>query len=292
MLPIPSPFPIEYAELRTIGQRISTNLQPWRFPTNTVNSHWVGPTYHSRHRITDSHAHPYYEGFVVLDGSVDLITPWETQRLKVGHTMLFSPQVIHQWQTHEASCLYLVFSFDLEFARVTPPRQRWPRCPELLWTIWMLGEAVRAGQPDWAWRAHCYLGVIYSVLLNTINQPLSTLSVTETSSQLVARVEELVCTDLASPPSLEAIAGQLSMSVRHLTRRYRLLTGMTVHERLEAFRLERAANLLQTTNLSIAEVSQSVGLSCSSYFTRRFRQRFNVSPVKYRRNVQSAARTS
>jgi AraC-like DNA-binding protein len=146
----------------------------------------------------------------------------------------------------------------------------------------LFGEAIRSGQPDWAWRAHCFLGIIYTALLNTLTPPTQKTSEMPRISQLAMRVDELVRADLANPPSLEAIAGQMSMSVRHLTRQYRALTGMTIHERLESFRLEHAAHLLLTTNLSIADIGQTVGLTCASYFTRRFRQRFDVSPCKYR----------
>lgn len=292
MLPIPSPFPIEFAELRAIGQRISTELQPWHLPTNTVYSHRIGPTYRLKNRMTDRHTHPYYEGFVILDGSVDLMTASGSQHVKAGHTVLFPPQMVHQWQTHDDACLCMVYSFDVKFPLTLSPRQRWPRCPELLWTIWLFGEAIRSGQPDWAWRAHCFLGVIYTALLNTLNPPTQKTPEMPRVPQIAMLVDELVRADLANPPSLEAIAGQMSMSVRHLTRQYRALTGMTIHERLESFRLERAAHLLLTTNLSITDIGQAVGLTCASYFTRRFRQRFDISPCKYRHREQSPARSS
>ena len=292
MLPIPSPFPIEFAELRAIGQRISTELYPWQLPTNTVYSHRIAPTYRPRNRMTDRHAHPYYEGVVVLDGSVDLTTSAGTQRLKAGHTVLFSPQVAHQWQTHDDACLCMAFSFDVKFPLALPPRQRWPRCPELLWTLWLFGEAIRSEHPDWAWRAHCFLGVIYTALLDMLTPPTLKAAEMPRIPQIAMRVDALVRADLAHPPSLEAIAAQLSMSVRHLTRQYRALTGMTIHERLDSLRLERAAQLLLTTNLSIADIGQSVGLTSASYFTRRFRQRFAVSPRQYRHREQSPAQSS
>ncbi|MHB0934980.1 MAG: helix-turn-helix domain-containing protein [Armatimonadota bacterium] len=242
--------------------------------------------------MTDHHAHPYYEGVVILDGSVDLATSTGTQRLKAGHTVLFSPQVAHQWQTHDDACLCMVFSFDVKFPLALPPRQRWPRCPELLWTLWLFGEAIRSEHPDWAWRAHCFLGVIYTALLDTLTPPTHKAPEVPRIPQIAMRVDDLVRADLAHPPSLEAIAAQLSMSVRHLTRQYRVLTGMTIHERLESFRLERAAHLLLTTNLSVADIGQAVGLTCASYFTRRFRQRFDVPPCQYRRLEQSPVRSS
>lgn len=283
LLPIPSPFPIDAAEMRAIGQRLATHLQPWRLASNTVFCHTVTPVYYGRQRTTDRHSHPHYEGFILLDGSVELMTPWETVSLKPGHTLLFSPNTIYQWQTHDDPCLFMMCAFDLEHARVTQPRQRWPRCPELLWTTWLLGEAVRGNAPDWALRAHCYLGVLYAALLNTLAPSAAKQPEPPPVVELAEHVDRLMSANLADPPSLEAIATQLSMSVRHLTRRYRLLTGLSVHERLETFRLERAAHLLTTTSLSIAEVAQTVGLNCASYFTRRFRARFGAAPSAFRR---------
>lgn len=292
MLPIPSPFPIEFAELRAIGQRVSTALQPWQLPANTVYGHRVAPAYRLKNRTTDRHAHPCYEGVVILDGSIDLWSARGAQHLKAGHAVLFPPQAAHQWQTRDDACLSMVFSFDIGTPLEMLPRQRWPRCPELLWTLWLFGEAVRSGQPDWAWRAHCYLGVLYTALLNTLVPPAPRASEEPGLPQIAMRVDALVRADLAHPPSLEAIAGQLSMSARHLTRQYRALTGLSIHERLESFRLERAANLLRTTNLPVADISQAVGLACASYFTRRFRLRFAVSPCSYRRREHMRARSS
>jgi AraC family transcriptional regulator len=73
------------------------------------------------------------------------------------------------------------------------------------------------------------------------------------------------------------------MSSRHLTRQFKATTGMTIHDRLEAIRMERAAGLLRRTNLSIEEIAGNVGIVNSAYFAKRFRQRFDISPYKFRK---------
>jgi len=270
---------------RTLGTRLTDVLRPWTLPTATVYANGVGATRYAPHYGDDRHSHLHYEGFILLDGTVDLITPWFTQPLVVGHLMLYSPGAIHQWQTYEQSCLFLVFSFDLDRPMITPTKQRWPRQPELLWIVWQLCETVHAGAPDWAVRAHCLLGFIYSHLLNLIDRTAMPQLPGDDTPQLVQRVDELLHDHLTSPITLDEMAELMSMSARHLSRRYHALTGMTIHARQEAFRMERAAKLLRKTDLSVAEVAHMVGLQGAGYFSRRFRQRFDLTPQTYRLKV-------
>lgn len=59
--------------------------------------------------------------------------------------------------------------------------------------------------------------------------------------------------------------------------------GCTVHEHINRKRVEFAANLLQTTALSIEEVSQKAGFSSASYFSRIFKQIQGCSPMHFRK---------
>jgi transcriptional regulator GlxA family with amidase domain len=88
-------------------------------------------------------------------------------------------------------------------------------------------------------------------LVSLIETPSDEKNQIETTSQLITRVDELLQANLNNPMTLEKIATEVSMSSRHLTRQFKAATGMTIHERLEAIRMERAAGLLRRTNLSI-----------------------------------------
>lgn len=57
---------------------------------------------------------------------------------------------------------------------------------------------------------------------------------------------------------------------------------MSLSEYIIQKRLSIAKQLLETTELSIVEVSQRTGFSYSSYFVRIFKKKVGVTPQQYR----------
>ena len=49
-------------------------------------------------------------------------------------------------------------------------------------------------------------------------------------------------------------------------------TGMNLNRFIRVFRMEKAKELLRTTNMKVAMVSEQVGFANSSYFCRSFRE--------------------
>jgi AraC-like DNA-binding protein len=278
-----SSFPYSHAELSKICDSLSTVLHKWSYPAGLLECHWVNCNLSGKNTTVSRHNHRFYEGFVLLKGDITLITPWETQHVESGSIVLFSPGTVHQWQTHDQPCLWLVLSFDLDHALITPQKKQWPVCPELIWVVTQIYETINLQLPGWQLRANSYLGVIYASLVSLIETPSDEKKQIETTSQLITRVDELLQENLNNPMTLEEIATEVSMSSRHLTRQFKATTGMTIHDRLEAIRMERAAGLLRRTNLSIEEIAGNVGIVNSAYFAKRFRQRFDISPYKFRK---------
>lgn len=59
--------------------------------------------------------------------------------------------------------------------------------------------------------------------------------------------------------------------------------GLPVHTWLRQRRMERAAELLHTSGLSLEKVAQAVGYSSVSQFAATFRRYYGVTPGKYRK---------
>ena len=87
-----------------------------------------------------------------------------------------------------------------------------------------------------------------------------------------------------SVPELARLVNLSSSRVGHL---FRLHVGIDLESYLRNARLQRAAELLQQTELSIKEISAKVGYSHASSFDRGFRSKFDVEPVDYRRQHRS-----
>jgi len=101
----------------------------------------------------------------------------------------------------------------------------------------------------------------------------------------IRKVLELVEDDPSrSVPELARLVNLSSSRVGHL---FRLQVGVDLESYLRNARLQRAAELLQQTELSIKEISAKVGYSHASSFDRGFRSKFDVEPVDYRRQHRS-----
>lgn len=69
----------------------------------------------------------------------------------------------------------------------------------------------------------------------------------------------------------------------YFNRLIKLRTGMTYSEYVQQIRLGRAEQLLVTTNLTIEEISESVGYNNKGYFYKIFQEHYGMTPMKYRK---------
>lgn len=89
--------------------------------------------------------------------------------------------------------------------------------------------------------------------------------------------------------SVDALAESAGLSKAHFSREFRRAFGEAPHSYLLTRRLERAADLLRTTDHSVAEICFSVGLKSVGSFTSSFTRNFGRSPTAYRAEFPPAA---
>lgn len=71
----------------------------------------------------------------------------------------------------------------------------------------------------------------------------------------------------------------------YLARRFREETGFGISDYVKAARIERAKLLLQTTDLSVQQISDQLGYTTRSYFSQCFRQITGMTPLEYRKKT-------
>jgi AraC family transcriptional regulator len=99
-----------------------------------------------------------------------------------------------------------------------------------------------------------------------------------------ARIHE----ELALRPTLSGLAESVGVHPVTLARAFRQAFGCSVGEYIRRLRIERAAEELAGTELSLAEIAQAAGFSDQSHFSNLFRQYLGLSPSKYRDLVKMA----
>ncbi|MEM9818135.1 MAG: helix-turn-helix transcriptional regulator [Cyanobacteria bacterium P01_D01_bin.6] len=94
---------------------------------------------------------------------------------------------------------------------------------------------------------------------------------------------------LATPPTVESLARQVCTNRFKLNRGFHDIYGTTPYGYLRSYRLHKAQQLLQTTELSISEVAARVGYTNNSQFTLAFRQLMGINPKKFQMHAWQQA---
>ena len=81
---------------------------------------------------------------------------------------------------------------------------------------------------------------------------------------------------------LQQLANHFYLSQNQIIRIIRARTGYTPHEYLVHFRLSKACELLQGTQVPIGEIGRAVGYDNNSHFSATFRKIYGLTPAEYR----------
>ena len=93
---------------------------------------------------------------------------------------------------------------------------------------------------------------------------------------------------LDEPLSIPQLSRRAFLSPTAFKAAFRQRFGLAVHAWLRQRRMERAAQLLRGSSLTVLEVAQTVGYSSGSQFSTAFRQRYGTSPGKFRKMSKGA----
>lgn len=109
----------------------------------------------------------------------------------------------------------------------------------------------------------------------------------DVDQRFAARIRTILGRNLGDEDfDTEALARATAMSRASLYRRCGELLGVTPAELIWAARLDRAAELLRTTDATAGVIAYACGFKTVPHFARRFRERFGASPAAYRDSCQ------
>ena len=104
------------------------------------------------------------------------------------------------------------------------------------------------------------------------------------TSIFITRFKEVVESRLAdSDISVEDLAADMNISRVQLYRKVKTVTGSSPVEMLRTARLQRAYQLLLTTENTVSEVAYQVGFTAPSYFTKCFKDEYGQLPGDIRK---------
>lgn len=97
------------------------------------------------------------------------------------------------------------------------------------------------------------------------------------------KLERIVNARMRNPNlNIDVIASQFGIGRTNFYRKVRELMDISPNDYLRKCRMERAAELLRSTEMNIAEVCAQVGIPDAQYFSRVFKAHFGMPPSAYR----------
>lgn len=159
-------------------------------------------------------------------------------------------------------------------------------------TFWKQGVfSVMQSLSDWDQPSYCTLKA--AELFYLMNAQQTMLQGGSVSLQMVDHQDNTFCSvgtyiekHLDEKLTIPLLCHRFNLSPTTLKNKFREVYGQPIHGWISACRLQRAAELLQFTDLKILQIAQTVGYESASQFNVAFRRAYGIAPTQYRKNVR------
>lgn len=110
----------------------------------------------------------------------------------------------------------------------------------------------------------------------------------EIISSAIKYVQEHIQEDI----TLAKVAGEVFCSPQYLSYLFKRITGENFSEYIIRVRIKNAQRLLVTTQYTVSEIANMVGIGNSSYFSKVFTKITGIGPARYRKNYIDFQKTA
>ena len=254
---------------------------------------------------TALHYHDFYEIIYILDGEFSSLVDNVTYFLKKGDFLLIGRNVMHKYHyvegKHARSRRIVLWISRQMLDRLSGGERDLSLCFErgkgavyhfpLYYEGILHGMLVRTAMtdvPDMEGmegkrlydRAQLTLFFLY---LNELceKEAFASGEKLRVHHELVEKVNAYIEAHMQEPVTLDELAEEAHMSKYYFLRRFKELTGTTVHAYLNNKRLIRCCELLQEGE-AVGEVWEQCGFADYSSFLRNFRKEYGMSPTSYK----------
>jgi transcriptional regulator GlxA family with amidase domain len=100
--------------------------------------------------------------------------------------------------------------------------------------------------------------------------------------KILSRLKE----DISRKFVIRDLAASVNLSASRLQHLFKQEAGISLLKYINNLRLEKARQLLETTELHVKEIRLTVGAGNESHFQRDFKRKFGQTPNNYRNNFK------
>lgn len=246
------------------------------------------------HNSFTKHMHSYYELHYVTGGQGTLITDEFKMQLYKGCFYLLPPRTNHEQRSNPSEFLE---EYHLAFELVSKADK------DSIWECLLLNGYYDTKQNEieiffnqivWesTQKQYGFLDKIYqniqSIFITLVRSSInvnhdSSIPSVNLDDRRSMLIDEALLFDYKTI-TLSSLSDQLKLSIRQTQRFIKDKYGVSFSILKFQSKLNHAAMLLSTTNLSLEEISFQVGYKNYSFFSRSFKQYYNKTPNNYRKS--------
>lgn len=119
-------------------------------------------------------------------------------------------------------------------------------------------------------------------MITDYTERVSQIRIGQKATQLSMRIANYVRSHLSDVITVDALARETLLSRSRLTARFKEETGQTLTEFVMQIKIEEAKRLIRYTDKSLSAVSDYLGFSSQSHFSRIFKKHAGIAPGEYR----------
>lgn len=257
------------------------------------------------------HQHPEYEITVVFSGNGQRVTNDFTEPFNEGEIVVLPPYFPHGWVYDKALCApdgmiengSLQFGEDFlsQLSQLSPEFQPVVRFfKELRQAIEIVGETAvklrrllmefdRSSGPEQ------FMGLLQILFLIADNRQYRHVgpgkfrgAKIHKNKQRLQAIYKYIVENYHRKITLDEIASYASMNKTAFCLFFKKATNESFVAYLNVYRLQMACTMLSRSSKNISEICYAVGFTDIPYFNRAFKQRYGVSPTRYRVSVLNA----
>ena len=101
------------------------------------------------------------------------------------------------------------------------------------------------------------------------------------SVKRIQQAVDIIREEIDQQISVADLAKRVGLNRNTLQQGFKTLHKMSVNDFVRQERIERAKELMETTDLNITEITYKIGINSRSYFSKMFREKYGISPKQY-----------